>query len=101
MDLTVTAGRDDAEHVDGGEYGYLLTRVFGDPEIANILSMESTIESWLAVERALAWAQVGAGLLEASDASAIEEGATLECVGRAQRWSKHEWWAIPYSLSFA
>ena len=69
-------------------HGYLLTRVFGDAEIADILSMDATIESWLTVERELAWAQAVVGLLDEADARAIEEIATLECVERSRLWAQ-------------
>ena len=76
------------ERAPGEQSGYFLTRVFGDPEIAKVLSIDSTIESWLAVERSLAWAEADAGLLDPGDATAIESCATLESIDRAKLWEQ-------------
>jgi len=80
--------RDESEVATHDESGYFLTRVFGDPVMARIFSLDSTIESWLEVERSLAWAEVEVGLLDAHDARAIENGATLASIDRSQLWEQ-------------
>ena len=82
------AVRDESGVTTYDESGYFLTRVFGDPAMARIFSLDSTIESWLEVERSLAWAEVEVGLLDAHDARAIENGATLASIDRSQLWEQ-------------
>lgn len=64
----------------------LLTRVFGDPDTAQIFSEEQTIQGWLAAEAALARAQAEAGVIEAAEAEAIATAATLECIDADLLW---------------
>ena len=66
----------------------LLIHVFGDPGVAEILSGDGIIESWLEAERALAFAEAEAGLIEASDAEAVAKGATLAEIMEAARDGK-------------
>jgi len=66
----------------------LLIHVFGDPGVAEILSGDGIIESWLEAERALAFAEAEAGLIEASDAEAVAKGATLAAIDREVLWEK-------------
>jgi 3-carboxy-cis,cis-muconate cycloisomerase len=66
----------------------LLMHVFGDPEVAEILSGDRLIESWLEAERALALAEAEVGLIEASDAEAVAKAATLAAIDREVLWEK-------------
>ncbi len=77
----------DAEQSSGRRDAFsLLATVFGDPETAEIFSADSLIESWLAAERALALAEADAGVIDAGDAAAIAEVATLSAVDSDSLW---------------
>jgi 3-carboxy-cis,cis-muconate cycloisomerase len=83
-----------ASRLEGGPAGNgggpcnLLTRVFGDPVMSSIFSAQATIESWLAAEAALAWAQAAVGLLSAEEAAAIAHGATLPSIDSDALWQE-------------
>jgi 3-carboxy-cis,cis-muconate cycloisomerase len=62
--------------------------VFGDPEVAEILSGDGLLESWLEAERALAFAEAETGLIEASDAEAVAKAATFAAIDREVLWEK-------------
>jgi 3-carboxy-cis,cis-muconate cycloisomerase len=64
----------------------LLTRLFGDREMAAVFSEEATIAAWLQVEAALAEAQADAGVLETEDAVAIRAAARPENVDADVLW---------------
>jgi 3-carboxy-cis,cis-muconate cycloisomerase len=66
----------------------LLVHVFGDPDVAGILSGDGLIESWLEAERALALAEAEIGLIDASDAEAVAKAATLAAIDRDVLWEK-------------
>lgn len=65
---------------------FLLTHLAGDPEQLEIFSERSAIESWLAVERALALAQAEHGILTADEAAAIVAAAGYANVDRDRLW---------------
>lgn len=64
----------------------LLTHLAGDPEQVAIFSDEAAIESWLAVERALAQAQGEHSVIDAADASAIVGAARRENISTERLW---------------
>jgi 3-carboxy-cis,cis-muconate cycloisomerase len=64
----------------------LLTHLAGDPEQIDIFSDEAAIESWLAVERALAQAQGEHGVIAEADAIAIIDAARREKVSKERIW---------------
>jgi 3-carboxy-cis,cis-muconate cycloisomerase len=66
----------------------LLMRVFGDPGVAEILSGDRLIESWLEAERALAMAEAEAGLIEAGEADAVARAATLGAIDSDVLWEQ-------------
>jgi 3-carboxy-cis,cis-muconate cycloisomerase len=64
----------------------LLSRLFGDEQIAAVFSEERTISGWLRAEAALAGAQGEVGVISGTVAEAIAGAATLEHVDREQLW---------------
>lgn len=64
----------------------LLTRVFGDPEMAAVFSQEQTIEGWLRAEAALAAAQAEAGVLDRDESEAIAAAAVLDSIDAEALW---------------
>ncbi|TCK26751.1 class-II fumarase/aspartase family protein [Pseudonocardia endophytica] len=64
----------------------LLTQLVGDPDQLEIFSERGAIESWLAVERALALAQAEHGILTDDEAVAIASAARYDNVDRARLW---------------
>lgn len=64
----------------------LLTHLAGDDVQLDIFSSESAIESWLAVERALAAAQGELGIIDASDAEQIVAAAVRANVDEDRLW---------------
>ncbi len=64
----------------------LLWQNAGDPVQSEIFSADSTIESYLAAERALAIAQASVGVIKDSDAEAIVAAAAIENIDRVQLW---------------
>jgi len=58
----------------------LLTALFGDPEVAEIFSLNRTVAYWLEVEIALADAQAECGVVSAAEAEAIRSAARPEDV---------------------
>lgn len=65
----------------------LLTQLAGDEEQTAIFAEDSTIESWLAAERALAVAQAEHGVLSREDADVIVAAARAENIDTAELWS--------------
>lgn len=64
----------------------LLTQLAGDPEQLEIFSAESSVEGWLAAERALALAQARHGVISDGDATAIVAAARRENIDTATLW---------------
>lgn len=64
----------------------LLWQNAGDPVQSALFSADATIESYLAVERALAQAQAAVGVIERSDADAIVAAAQIGNIDRDQLW---------------
>ncbi|GAA3694949.1 adenylosuccinate lyase [Arthrobacter ginkgonis] len=64
----------------------LLTHLAGDQEQLDIFSDEAAIESWLAVERALAQAQGELGVIGSEDAAAIVGAAHRGNVSEQRLW---------------
>ena len=64
----------------------LLTHLAGDAEQLDIFSDEAAIESWLAVERALAQAQGELGVIDADDAAQIVAAARRGNVSEERLW---------------
>ncbi|MEQ3552117.1 lyase family protein [Pseudonocardia nematodicida] len=64
----------------------LLTHLAGDEEQLQIFAENSTIESWLAVERALARAQARHGVIGREDADAIVGAARLRTIDGEALW---------------
>lgn len=64
----------------------MLVGLYGDGPVADILSEETMIRSWLRVEAALAMAQAELGVLDREDAEAIGAASTLENIDTSQLW---------------
>jgi 3-carboxy-cis,cis-muconate cycloisomerase len=64
----------------------LLTHLAGDAEQLDIFSDEAAIESWLAVERALAQAQGELGVIDSGDAAQIVAAAHRANVSEERLW---------------
>ena len=64
----------------------MLVGLYGDGPVADILSEETMIRSWLRVEAALAMAQAELGVLDREDAEAIRAASTLENIDTSQLW---------------
>jgi 3-carboxy-cis,cis-muconate cycloisomerase len=64
----------------------LLTRLAGDPDQLGVFAERSTVEGWLAVERALALAQAEHGVLTDAEAAAIVRAARYDAVDPARLW---------------
>lgn len=64
----------------------LLTQLAGDPEQLDIFSERSSVEGWLAAERALALAQAEHDVLTDSEAAAIAGGARYEHIDLDSLW---------------
>lgn len=75
--MTPTAGRSPFS---------LLTQLAGDEEQLEIFSEQSSIESWLAAERALAQAQARHGVIAPDDAEAIVAAAHLDNIDQDAVW---------------
>lgn len=58
----------------------LLAALFGDPDVAEIFSLEKTIRYWLEVEVALSQAQAETGVITSAEAEAIRAAARHEDV---------------------
>ncbi|MGP3536098.1 lyase family protein [Microbacterium sp. RD1] len=65
----------------------LLLQVAGPSAHARIWSAESSVEGWLAFERALALAQAEAGIIDRSDARAIAAAAVKETIDAEELWT--------------
>lgn len=65
----------------------LLTHLAADQQQLDIFSADSSIEGWLATERALALSQGELGIIDATDASAIAEAARLATIDRDELWA--------------
>jgi 3-carboxy-cis,cis-muconate cycloisomerase len=64
----------------------LLTHLAGDEEQMEIFSARSSVESWLAAERALAQAQAEYGVISESDADAIVRAAVVDSIDPEALW---------------
>ena len=64
----------------------LLTHLAGDDAQLQIFSRETTIESWLAAERALALAQGEHGVIDPADAAAIAAAARRDNIDESLLW---------------
>jgi 3-carboxy-cis,cis-muconate cycloisomerase len=64
----------------------MLVGLYGDGPVADILSEETMIRSWLRVEAALAMAQAELGVLDREHAEAIRAAGTLENIDTGQLW---------------
>ncbi|MCW2935065.1 MAG: hypothetical protein JWM19_6027 [Actinomycetia bacterium] len=64
----------------------MLVGLYGDGPVADILSADTMIRSWLRVEAALAMAQAELGVLDREDAEAIGAASTLENIDTSQLW---------------
>jgi 3-carboxy-cis,cis-muconate cycloisomerase len=64
----------------------MLSRLYGDPVMAELFGEERTVAGWLAAEGALAQAQAEVGVLSADVGDAIARAARLENVDRAALW---------------
>ena len=64
----------------------LLTHLAGDTEQLDIFSDEAAIETWLAVERALAQAQGELGVIDSGDAAQIVAAAHRGNVSEERLW---------------
>jgi 3-carboxy-cis,cis-muconate cycloisomerase len=64
----------------------MLVGLYGDGPIADILSEETMIRSWLRVEAALATAQAELGVLDPEYAEAIRRASTPENIDTSQLW---------------
>ncbi|GAA1914057.1 class-II fumarase/aspartase family protein [Streptantibioticus ferralitis] len=64
----------------------LLTHLAGDQEQLEIFSGRSSVEGWLAAERALAWAQAEHGVISDSDADAIARVAVVDTIDPEVLW---------------
>jgi 3-carboxy-cis,cis-muconate cycloisomerase len=64
----------------------LLTRLFGDPEMAELLSERATIQRWLDAERALAEAQAQLGVLTEAQAQQIAASADADSIDADALW---------------
>ena len=64
----------------------LLIGLYGDDRMAEILSEQELIASWVGVEAALATAQAEAGVIAPDTAAAIVRGATAAAVDAARLW---------------
>lgn len=73
-------------HTQGSPFS-LLTLLAGDGEQAEIFGADSAVESWLAAERALAFAQAEHGVLSREDAAAIVAAARAKNIDNAALWS--------------
>jgi 3-carboxy-cis,cis-muconate cycloisomerase len=65
----------------------LLTELAGDPVQAEIFDARSSIEGWLAAERALARAQADLGVITDADATAIAGAARLATIDTEALWT--------------
>jgi 3-carboxy-cis,cis-muconate cycloisomerase len=66
----------------------MLLRLYGDPEVAELLSEETTIGGWLRVEAALARAQGELGLLDPDDAAAIVAATDTLKIDSDRLWAE-------------
>ena len=66
----------------------LLERLYGDGTTAEIFGESETIESWLAVERALAQAQGEMGIIPAEYADQIVTAATAQSIDPQRLWAE-------------
>jgi 3-carboxy-cis,cis-muconate cycloisomerase len=66
----------------------MLVGLYGDERINELFSSESTIDTWLRTEAALATAQGELGVLTAQDAAAVVEAATLENIDQDRLWKE-------------
>lgn len=64
----------------------LMDRLVGDPDQLAVFSEDSTVDGWLAAERALARAQAATGVLSPGEAAAICRAARLSSVDREALW---------------
>lgn len=64
----------------------LLTRLFGDPEMAELFSERATIQRWLDVEAALAAAQAQLGVLTETQAERIAASADADRIDAEALW---------------
>src|SRR5258708_39765615 len=64
----------------------MLVGLYGDGPVADILSEETMIRSWLRVEAALAMAQAEVGVLDREHAEAIRAASTLQNIDTSQLW---------------
>lgn len=70
----------------GGQPFSLLAQLFNDPTMNQILSSERTVELWLEVEAALAWAQADVGEHSVAVAEQISAACTLNSVDFEGLW---------------
>lgn len=66
----------------------LLSMLYSDLQMNQIFSEDSTIESWLKAEAALAWAQAQVGVLTHQEAKEIGRAAVLSNIDRERLWSE-------------
>ncbi|HLI60916.1 MAG TPA: adenylosuccinate lyase family protein [Solirubrobacteraceae bacterium] len=64
----------------------MLSRMYGDPTMAEMFGEERTVAGWLAAEAALAQAQAEVGVLALDVGEAITHAARMENVDRAALW---------------
>jgi 3-carboxy-cis,cis-muconate cycloisomerase len=74
----------------------MLSRLFGDEEMADVFGEERTISGWLEAERALALAQAEVGVIPVEVGDAIAAAATLANVDRDRLW--HETRNVGYPI---
>jgi len=72
--------------VTAGQPFSLLQRMYGDPEMVDVLSEARTIDGWLAAEIALARAQATVGVMSREEAEAIAATAVLANVDVEALW---------------
>jgi 3-carboxy-cis,cis-muconate cycloisomerase len=65
----------------------MLLRIAGDADQAKIWSAHTSIEGWLAFERALALSQADEGEISGEDAAGIAAAAVLDTIDEAELWS--------------